>query len=104
MSRRVERHLHTLQTLAHASASVRKSVINNASKDLVLALVECARNVVQGRVALTAGEFKRLRRYNQQLKRLLKASSTEKSKRGVLVQNGGFLGALLRPILGLLLK
>lgn len=104
MSKRVERNLEAIRTLSTASHTLRSSLIKSGSKDLVLALVECAENIVKGRVKLNKKQYKQLKRYAKQLKTFLKRNVSEKTRRGILVQKGGFLGALLRPILGLLMK
>lgn len=96
--------MEAIRTLSGASHAVRRSIINSGSKDLVLALVECAENIVKGRVRLNKRQFNQLKRYTKQLKKFLKKNVSEKTRKGILVQKGGFLGALLRPILGLLLK
>lgn len=75
----------------------------HASKDLILSLVECAENIIRGNVKLTPLQFRRLKRYRTELERLTKRKASQNNQK-TLLQKGGFLGALLGPLLGLLFK
>ena len=99
---RIRRNLVALQDLAKASNSVKRSIISNADKDLILSLVECATNIIRGNVKLNNAQFRRLKRYKAELERLTKPRTSQKEKKQLL-QRGGFLGALLKPLIGLLL-
>jgi len=102
MSQRLKRNFAALQALAKASKSIKRSMISNASKDLILSIVECATNVIRSNVDLSPTQYRALKRYRAELESLTK-SRTSQSRRKEILQNGGFLGALLRPLLGLLL-
>ena len=77
-------------------------MIANATKDLILTLVRAARDIIKGRLTITAAQLKRMRPYERTLKELIAAKTLSKRKRAL--QTGGFLGALLSPIVGLLGK
>ena len=102
MSQRIRRNFEALQALAKAKGAVKNTIISHANKDLILSLVECAVNIIRGNVKLTPNQFRRLKRYRTELERLIKPKTSQKAKKEIL-QNGGFLGALLRPLIGLLL-
>ena len=102
MSPRIRRNLIALQDLVKASNSVKRSMISKADKELILSLVECATNIIRGNVKLTDHQFCRLKRYKKELERLTKPRTSQKEKKELL-QRGGFLGALLKPLVGLLL-
>jgi lipoate synthase len=82
----------------HACRAKRKDKINqclqNASKDQIDTLSECALNIYKGNIPIGKRTVERLRPYKKHLKTLgLTQLSTEKKKR--ILQKGGFL-----PILG----
>jgi len=102
MSQRIKRNFTSLQALAKASNAIKSDMISTASKDLILSLVECASNIIKGNVRLTPAQFRRLRRYRVELERLVKPRTSQRDRKTIL-QKGGFLGALVRPLLELLL-
>jgi len=102
MSQRIKRNFSSLQALAKASKTIKSAMITNASKDLILSLVECAANLIRGNVRLTPHQFRTLKRYRTELEKLVKPKTSQKDRKTIL-QSGGFLGALLRPLLSLLL-
>lgn len=102
MSKRFQRNIAAIRQLHKASTQKKKSLIQSASSDLICALCDCALNIKSGRVPLTSKQFDKLKSYHKQLKAVSSKTSSQKSKRKVL-QTGGFLGALLKPIAQLLL-
>lgn len=102
MSQRFRRNIPALQKLHKSGRSAKKKLIAGASNDLISALCDCACNIVNGKVPLSTKQFDQLKSYHKQLKSLTKKRSSQKSKREIL-QSGGFLGALLKPIAQLLL-
>lgn len=100
---RLERNLDSLQALAKANRVIKRSMISHASKDLVLTLVECARNIIKGNVRVYPNQLRQLEPYEQMLREFTKTRTSQKQRKNIL-QQGGFLGALLKPILGLLFK
>jgi len=62
---------------------------------------ECAKNILRGNVQLSAKQKRALRRNRQNLRRLsIKKTSLKKNRQ--IIQNGGFLGAIIAPILATL--
>jgi len=78
-------------------------MIKKSTKDFVDTLVEICVNVIKGNVPLNPTQFRRLKRFHKQLKAVT-LKKTSQTKRKQIFQRGGFLGALLKPILGLLLQ
>ena len=78
-----------------------KTILKNAPPDLVRALCECSLNVLKGNIKLNATQKKRLRRYKNILRTLATKKPTTKTRKQML-QKGGFIGALLGPVLGVL--
>jgi hypothetical protein len=101
MSARVKKNMPLLKMLSKAKPSAAKAIIKTADKELVDTLCECGLNVLKGNVRLTLGQKKRLARHKQAL-RALAQKQTSLRKKKALLQKGGFLGALLSPVLGIL--
>ena len=78
-----------------------KSILKNAPPDLVKALCECSLNVLKGNIKLNKTQKTRLRRYKNILRQLASKKPATKTRKQLL-QKGGFIGALLGPVLGVL--
>lgn len=92
-----------LKLLHTASARQRKQLIRIASKEQILAVCECAFNVLGKRVPLSSSQLKKLRKYKKFIYRIVDKRVPVPEKRRVLEQSGGFPFALLAPIVGGLL-
>ena len=74
---------------------------SNLNKDLVHCICECAQNLLRGKVPLNKKQKTALSRRKKNLRELLHRNvSWTKKKR--IIQRGGFLGALLGPIVSIL--
>lgn len=100
---RVKRHLPALKALSKATKKVQKAMISKASKDFIETLVEICMNIIKGNVPLNKAQFDSLKRFRQQLRKVTLKNTSQVKKRQLLMR-GGFLGALLKPLLGLLLR
>ena len=101
MSARIERNLPLLKVLCGAKPALIKAVLKGASPDLINTLSECSLNILKGNVRLTSAQKKQLCRYKQSLRALSKKGTLLKRRKQIL-QKGGFLGALLKPVLSVL--
>ena len=101
MSQGVKKHANVLKWLSEGKPSDCRIIIKGADKDLVDTLCECGLNVLMGRVPLTPTQKDRLRRYKNVLRKLTHKKTPIREKKALL-QTGGFLGALLGPVLGVL--
>lgn len=101
MSKRVKKHAAIIQWLSKAKPPIVRAVIKGADKDLVNTLCECGLNVLKGTVPLSPSQKRRLVRYKQVLRTLVRKKTSIKRKKALL-QKGGFLGAILGPVLGAL--
>ena len=102
MSRRVKHFAPTLKRLVRLSEVDRKRWLKlNLNKDLVHCLCECTQNLLRGKVPLNKRQKTALNRRKKYLRELVrrKVSLTRKKK---IIQSGGFLGALLGPIVSIL--
>lgn len=98
MSTRVKRQAPILQALAKAHPHVCQAILKGADKDLLQCLSECAYNILKGNVHLTPSQKTKLTKYKQQLRQVSNKRTALKTKQKTL-QKGGFLPALLAPLL-----
>lgn len=95
----VRKHLPLLQTIQKAKPKLRKEILKNADTSLIKTIIECVHNVLVGNVPLENKNKKKLLRYKNILRSLVKSKSGIKHKKKIIVQSGGaFLPALLVPI------
>ena len=81
----------------------RNAIIDHAGKELVHCICDCVLNVLNGNIPLEYEEKKRLKRHRNCLRELVKKKTSDK-KRKQLIQEGGFLGALIPILSGLVGK
>lgn len=101
MSARIKRNLPLLKVLCGTKPALIKAVLKGASPDLISALCECSLNILKGNVHLTPAQKKQLPQYKQSLRTLARKGTSVKRRKQIL-QKGGFVGALLKPVLGVL--
>lgn len=101
MSNLVQRNLPLLNVLSAAKPALVKAILKEAKPDLINTLCECSLNILKGNVRLTAAQKKQLSRHKQSLRCLSKKGVSLKKRKQIL-QKGGFIGALLKPVLGVL--
>lgn len=99
MSKRVKKYLPTLQLLAKCDKHTANSVVKSAKPEFLSCVSDICHNILQDRVKLSPKEKQKLFKYKQQIRKIAKKSTTQKSKRE-LIQKGGFLAAILGPLLG----
>ena len=75
--------------------------MRKCDNDLICLLSECCHNVLKGNVPLTAAQKVKLRRHKDNLRKLSTKKTFIKARKKFL-QQGGFLGALITPILSVL--
>jgi len=101
MAYRVRKHLPLLKLLKKAKPKLRKKLLASADKELLHFFTEAAHNVLKGNVKLSPGQKKALSRHKKPIRALAQRRLSLKKKRQVLLQKGGFLPALLGPIIGI---
>ena len=103
MSKLVEKYATFLRRLHKANPKEKKILIKKAKDDpeFLKCMCECAKNVIKGTVQMTASQRERVRRRKQSFRKLILKKTSLKEKRRI-VQSGGFLGALLGPIISVL--
>ena len=101
MSKRVKDHAPMLRHLSKLKPMSAKSIINTCDKDFMNVFCECALNVLKGKIPLNKNQKQRLSRHKDLLRTLAHKRLAIKRKKEIL-QTGGFLSALLGPIIGIL--
>jgi len=101
MSARLMKNFAELKLLKEASPGMRKKIMKNCKKTLMCCLCECALNVLKGNVPLKKAQKSKLSRFKQKLRKLSSKKTRQNIKRRI-VQSGGFIGALLTPVLSFL--
>ena len=102
MTKRVVQQCAVLKKLKTCGSKERKILLKQGGKALQLCLQECAINILNGNVPLTPYQLKRLKRYKDKVRKLSKNSTPQKNRLQI-EQQGGFLPALIAPILGAVL-
>lgn len=102
MTKRVVKHCAALKKLKKCDSKQRRSLLKQGGKSLQLCLRECAANILKGKVPLTPQQKKKLRRYKAKLRKISKTSTSQKDRLKI-EQKGGFLPALLAPVVGAIL-
>ena len=97
----MKKNAEILRLLKKLKPNTVRAVMKEAPPDLVKALCECSLNILKGNVKLSASQKKKLCRYKNNL-RVLSTKKTSMKKRKHILQNGGFIGALLPPVIGVL--
>jgi len=90
-----------LKRIRKLGNKARREFIRKCDKDFIDCVSECARNLLKGNVPLTKRQTTNLRRKRQDLRALSKKKTSMRAKRKI-VQKGGFLSALLPPVLSVL--
>lgn len=102
MTERLQRNLPILTFLSKSKPSVIKAFIKTADRDTLDTICECCLNLLKGKVKLSKAQKRKLTPFKNTLRALCKKNITVKKKKQ-FIQKGGFLGALLAPVLGTVL-
>ena len=102
MSHTLRKFTPYLRVLQKSSPSVRNKLAKkHCSPEFIKCICECVKNVLAGNVDLSAEHKRRLIRHKHSLRKLVLKKTSMKAKKK-LIQSGGFLGALLGPIVKVL--
>ena len=98
----MDKHIQRLQTLAKAKPHVCcYHIIESADNKFVNLLCQRARQILEGDIFVTLKQYSNLKPYKDQLETLSRKKTSKKRRKQVL--QGGFLPALIVPILASLL-
>ena len=103
MSRNLKKFADCIIRLHEASPRLKKNILADVIKKdcFIKCICECSNNLLHGVVPLTEAQKKKLSKKKKTL-RLLSSQKTSLKKKRKLIQSGGFLGALLGPIVSVL--
>jgi hypothetical protein len=79
----------------------KRKLIKECDKHLIDCFCECSKNILKGNVPLKASQLKKLRHEKNNLRALALKKTSLKKKRKIL-QKGGFIGAIIPPVLAVL--
>jgi len=98
MSRRVKKLLPVLRRIRKMGDKARRDYIKKCNREFIDCVSECAKNVIKGNVPMSGPQKAKLRRRRRDV-RALATKKTSLTKKRRILQNGGFLTALLPPVL-----
>ena len=98
---KLKKNLTNLKTLSCCSKKIKDKLIKKGKKDLINCLDECVYNTLNGNVKLSPKNKIKLSRYKYSLRKLLKKKS-QKGKKKIIIQEGGFLRILLPSAIALI--
>ena len=99
----MEKYVQRLQTLANAKPHVCcYHIIEHADDKFIDGLCQGAYKILEGDIAVSSKQYSKLKPYRGNLSKLA-SKRTGKKKRKQILQEGGFLPALIAPILASLL-
>jgi hypothetical protein len=96
--KRLHRNLALLDLLSKTTKSQREALIKTCTQDQLQCICDCAINILKENIQLTDDQFKKLKRFQKQLRYLANPEDKLENKR-IVIQKGGFLPVLLTPIL-----
>lgn len=99
MSSRLRNNSEVLHVLKKAAPKFRKQLLKQADKELITTICECCLNVIKGHVRLTTGQKKKLAPHKKHIRQLADKKLSHTKRKRLIIQKGGFLGALLAPVL-----
>lgn len=99
MKNRLKKHSKTLRFLASCDKKVANNIIKHGDTDLINCMSDVCHNILKGNVRLSTPQKQLLQKYKQKIRKIAGKKTTTKAKK-TLLQSGGFLGALLAPLIG----
>ena len=96
---RLRRNIPHLKNLQKASVPKRKQIITAATSELINTLCDCCLNAVKGNLKISKLQKKKLSRHTSTIRALSKKRQSVSNRRQLLLQKGGFLPILIRPVL-----
>lgn len=97
----MRRYLPTLRRIQRLGDRSKRKIIKECDRHLIDCFCECSKNILKGNVPLKESQLRKLRREKKNLRALALKRTPLKKKRKIL-QKGGFIGALLTPVLSIL--
>ena len=97
----MRRYLPVLKRIKRLGDKARREFVRRCDREFLDCVSECAKNIIKGNVPLNNRQMNRLRRDRKDVRALAVKKTSLKRKRQIL-QRGGFLTALIPPVLSVL--
>jgi hypothetical protein len=102
MSSRLKRNADTLHYLCYCkNKKAANAIINTANPELINCFSEISSNVLKGNAVLNEAQRNKLKKYKKYIRDIASKSTSQKVKKRIL-QKGGFIGALLKPLMSVI--
>ena len=102
MSKRLKQHAPKLRLLCKFNNDrKRRWLEKNLDDSLLICLCECSLNILNGNIPLLPKQKEQLAKHKECLRQLIDKKISKKKKKEIL-QDGGFLGLVLGPIVSVL--
>ena len=101
MSDTVRKHAVHLKMLKDANPALRRKILTFGGNELLTCICEVCKNILNANVPLTQPQMRSLRRHKHNLRKIV-LKGTPKKVKTKIIQTGGFLPAILGPIISLL--
>ena len=100
--KRIRSNYSTLKLLEKAKPELRNAIISKCGPDLLRCISEVALNVLKGNVKIKKSSKRTLKKFKDTIRKVANKSVSDKKKKAILVQKGGFIGPLLAAVLPVL--
>jgi hypothetical protein len=97
--KRIRSTYHNTQVLKSADPNLRKAIIANCNQEILKSICDSALNVLRGNIPLSACRKRKLRTYQDRIRKVADKSVYLSAMRKVINQRGGLLLQLLSAIL-----
>jgi len=97
----MRKFLPLLNRISKLGNKEKSQYAKRCNKEFLDCISECAKNILRGNVQLSTKQKTALRHNRQNLRRLSIKKTSLKKKRQI-IQKGGFLGAIIAPVLATL--
>ena len=97
----LRQNAHLLLHLNKCNTKFHRKIIRIADRNLIHLFTEILFNIDRGNIPLNSSQLKTVKKFNKAAKLILKRSTSIESKKRLL-QKGGFIPALIAPIIGFL--
>ena len=102
MTKRLKKNIELLKLLKNCKTKQQKRILLElANKDLVYCVSDCCNNLLKGNIKLSNKKREQLKKFGPVIRELAARKTGIKKKKQLLIQKGGFLPALLTPIIGI---
>ena len=91
-----KKHLSLLKLLAKTKNP--KYIVHELDTDILDCLTDCCYNILKGNIPLSVTQESKLKKHKKHLRHMVGKKISQKKKKEIL-QKGGFLPALLAPII-----